>query len=146
MERGKEYLRSRSDGERAWSVRRCAPPPPPPTRCPTCARRFGAEGNVPALPPTSFDGQTMFFFAFHDWRTGSAKRAGKMAQPCKRRNAWPICLTPIGVSLSLANPRRCASLCLLQLAKCCYLYVYCMYNVCNSHLAASKHKPTTELT
>ena len=44
----------RSDGERAWSVRRCAPPPPPPTRCPTCARRFGAEGNVPALPPTDF--------------------------------------------------------------------------------------------
>jgi len=43
-------------------------------------------------------GQTMFF-ASHDWRTGSAKRAGKMAQPCKRRNAWPICLAPIGVSL-----------------------------------------------
>ena len=39
------------------------------------------------------------FFASHDWRTGSAKRAGKMAQPCKWRNAWPICLAPIGVSL-----------------------------------------------
>jgi hypothetical protein len=40
-------------------------------------------------------------FASHDWRTGSAKRASKMAQPCKRRNAWPICLAGIGVSLTV---------------------------------------------
>jgi hypothetical protein len=68
------------------------------------ARHHGASiwggGKCPCFAANRFRWARQCFFASHDWRTGSAKWAGKIAQPCKRRNAWPICLAPIGVSLT----------------------------------------------